>query len=45
MQVGDKTFTLLELMSYRSRWDPVDQLIKLGGIHTLLQARISTPCH
>ena len=36
-QVSENIFTLLELMNYRSRWDPIDQLIKLGGITTLLQ--------
>mgnify|MGYP001418911020 CR=1 FL=1 len=24
-------------MNYRRRWDPVDELIKLGGVATLLQ--------
>ena len=38
-QVSDQIFTLLELMNYRSRWEPVDRLIKLGGITTLLQVR------
>ena len=41
-QVSDQIFTLLELMNYRSRWDPVDRLIKLGGITTLLQVRCSS---
>ena len=41
-QVSDQIFTLLELMNYRSRWDPVDRLIKLGGITTLLQVRSSS---
>ena len=41
LQVSDQIFTLLELMNYRSRWDPVDRLIKLGGITTLLQVRRS----
>ena len=40
-QVSDKIFTLLELMNYRRRWDPVDELIKLGGVATLLQVRLS----
>ena len=39
-QVSDKIFTLLELMNYRRRWDPVDELIKLGGVTTLLQVRL-----
>ena len=37
-QMPEQIFTLLELINYRSRWDPVDQLVRLGGIHTLLQA-------
>ena len=28
-------------MNYRRRWDPVDELIKLGGVATLLQVRLS----
>ena len=37
-QVSDQVFTLLELINYRSRWSPVEQLIRLGGVHTLIQA-------
>jgi len=36
-QVTDHIFTLLELMNYRGRWEPIDKLIKLGGIQLLLQ--------
>ena len=54
-KVSEQIFTLLELMSYRARWEPVyqlyctvlyctvfrwepvDQLVKLGGVTTLLQ--------
>ena len=30
-------FTLLELMNYRGRWEPIDRLIKLGGIQLMIQ--------
>jgi len=36
-QVTEHIFTLLELMHYRGRWEPIDRLIKLGGIQLLLQ--------
>ena len=36
-QVTERIFTLLELMNYRGRWEPIDKLIKLGGIQLLLQ--------
>eukprot|EP00092_Neocalanus_flemingeri_P098180 GFUD01125193.1.p1 GENE.GFUD01125193.1~~GFUD01125193.1.p1 ORF type:complete len:1498 (-),score=483.98 GFUD01125193.1:148-4641(-) len=36
-QVTEHIFTLLELMNYRGRWEPIDRLIKLGGIQLLLQ--------
>jgi len=36
-QVTEHIFTMLELMHYRGRWEPIDRLIKLGGIKLLLQ--------
>ena len=39
-QVSDQIFSLLELINYRSRWEPVDQIIRLGGVQTLLQVTL-----
>ena len=41
-KVPEKIFTLLEMVNYRSRWSPVDQMIRLGGLQTLLQAIFMT---
>ena len=36
-QVSDQVETLLQLMPFRSRWQPVDNFIQLGGITTCLK--------
>jgi HIV-1 Vpr-binding protein len=36
-QVTEHIDTLLQLMNYRGRWEPVDRFIKLGGIQLMLQ--------
>ena len=36
-QVSDQVETLLQLMPFRQRWQPVDNFIQLGGITTCLK--------
>lgn len=36
-EVQEQVRQLLDLMPFRSHWEPVDQLIRLGGITLLLQ--------
>ena len=36
-QVTEHLSTLLQLMNYRGRWEPVDRFIKLGGIQLMVQ--------
>ena len=36
-QISDQVETLLQLMSFRSRWQPIDNFIQLGGITTCLK--------
>jgi HIV-1 Vpr-binding protein len=36
-EVQEQVRQLLDLMPFRSQWEPVDQLIRLGGITLLLQ--------
>lgn len=36
-EVQEQICTLLELMSFRAHWQPVDELMRLGGITLLLQ--------
>lgn len=36
-EVQEQINTLLELMTFRAQWQPVDELMRLGGVTLLLQ--------
>ena len=36
-QVTEQIDLLMKVMNYRSRWPPIDEFIKLGGVHLLLK--------
>lgn len=36
-EVQEQVETLLQLMSFRANWPPVDELLRLGGVTLLLQ--------
>ena len=36
-QVTEHIESLVQLMDFRGRWDPIDRFIKLGGVQLMLQ--------